>query len=118
MEASAFGGVIAFLFADLIILPVLNIYRKYYGMKIAALLFVVFYAAMSLAALAVDGIFAALHWIPEHGRALVMEEGIRWNYTSVLNVIFLADYGAYPGAVSAHRRAGDAAHDGCSAAGG
>jgi uncharacterized membrane protein YraQ (UPF0718 family) len=86
----SFGGVIAFLFADLIILPVLNIYRKYYGLKMAALLFVVFYAAMSLAALAVDGIFAALHWIPEHGRALVMNEGIRWNYTSVLNVIFLA----------------------------
>jgi uncharacterized membrane protein YraQ (UPF0718 family) len=86
----SFGGAIAFLFADLIILPVLNIYRKYYGLKVAALLFVVFYAAMSLAALLVDVVFAALHWIPEHGHALVMQEGIRWNYTSVLNIIFLA----------------------------
>jgi len=85
----SFGGAIAFLFADLIILPVLNIYRKYYGLKVAALLFVVFYAAMSLAALLVDVVFAALHWIPEHGHALVMQEGIRWNYTAVLNIIFL-----------------------------
>ena len=85
----SFGGVIAFLFADLIILPVLNIYRKYYGVKVAALLFVVFYAAISLAALAVDAIFAALHLIPEHGHAQVMQESIRWNYTSILNIVFL-----------------------------
>jgi uncharacterized membrane protein YraQ (UPF0718 family) len=45
----SFGGVIAFLFADLIILPILNIYRKYYGIKVAAILLVVFYASMSLA---------------------------------------------------------------------
>ena len=83
------GGVIAFLFADLIILPILNIYRKYYGWKIAALLFVVFYAAMSLAALAVEFLFGALHLIPQHGHARIMMETIRWNYTSVLNIIFL-----------------------------
>ena len=86
----SFGGVIAFLFADLIILPILDIYRKYYGLKIAALFFFVFYAAMALAALAVDWLFAALHLIPEHGHAMVMQEAIRWNYTSILNVIFLA----------------------------
>ncbi len=86
----SFGGVIAFLFADLIILPILNIYRKYYGLKIAGLLFVVFYAAMSLAALAVEFLFAELHLIPEHGHAQIMKESIRWNYTSVLNIVFLA----------------------------
>ena len=85
----SFGGVIAFLFADLIILPILNIYRKYYGWKVAALLFVVFYAAMSLAALAVEFLFAALHLIPQHGSAKIMQESIRWNYTSVLNIVFL-----------------------------
>ena len=85
----SFGGVIAFLFADLIILPILNIYRKYYGVKIAGLLFVLFYAAMSLAALAVEFLFAALHLIPAHGHARIMQEGFRWNYTSVLNIIFL-----------------------------
>ena len=85
----SFGGVIAFLFADLIILPILNIYRKYYGLKIAALLFLVFYASMSLAALAVDYLFAALHLLPAHSRVAIMQESIRWNYTTVLNLLFL-----------------------------
>jgi len=85
----SFGGVISFLFADLIILPILNIYRKYYGLKVAAILFVTFYAAMSLAALAVEGIFAALHLIPTERSVQIMQESIRWNYTSVLNIVFL-----------------------------
>jgi uncharacterized membrane protein YraQ (UPF0718 family) len=86
----SFGGVIAFLFADLIILPILNIYRKYYGIKVAAILLVVFYASMSLAALAVEFLFEALHLIPQHGGARMMMESVRWNYTSILNIIFLA----------------------------
>jgi uncharacterized membrane protein YraQ (UPF0718 family) len=85
----SFGGVIAFLFADLIILPILNIYRKYYGLKVAAILFAVFYASMSLAALAVEAIFGALHLIPTEHHADIMQESIRWNYTSVLNIVFL-----------------------------
>ena len=85
----SFGGVIAFLFADLIILPILNIYRKYYGLKIAALLFVLFYSYISLSSLSVYFLFAALHLIPAHGHAQLMQESIRWNYTSILNIIFL-----------------------------
>ena len=85
----SFGGVIAFLFADLIILPILDIYRRYYGMKVAAILFVTFYAAMSLAALAVEGIFGALHLIPTERSVQIMQESVRWNYTSVLNIVFL-----------------------------
>jgi hypothetical protein len=86
----SFGGVIAFLFADLIILPILNIYRKYYGLKVALILAATFYIAMAAAALAVEGIFGALHLIPAHTHLMVMEEAVRWNYTSVLNLIFLA----------------------------
>lgn len=86
----SFGGVIAFLFADLLILPVLNIYRKYYGLKVAALLAGVFYVAMAAAALVVEALFCALHLIPTHRAVAVMQESIRWNYTSVLNCIFLA----------------------------
>ena len=85
----SFGGVIAFLFADLIILPILDIYRKYYGLKVAAILAGVFYVAMAGAALVVEGIFGALHLIPAHRPMQIMQEGIRWNYTSVLNVFFL-----------------------------
>lgn len=86
----SFGGLIAFLFGDLIILPILNIYRKYYGLKVAALLFVLFYVSMFVAALAVEGIFSALHLIPQARNATVMREGLRWNYTSVLDLVFLA----------------------------
>jgi len=85
----SFGGVIAFLFADLIILPILNIYRKYYGLKVAAILTVVFYIAMAGAALVVEGMFGALHLIPAQRNAMVMQEAITWNYTSVLNILFL-----------------------------
>jgi len=85
----SFGGVIAFLFADLIILPILNIYRKYYGLKVAAILFATFYASMALAALAVEALFGALHLIPLDRNAQIMQETIRWNYTSALNLLFL-----------------------------
>jgi hypothetical protein len=85
----SFGGVIAFLFADLIILPILDIYRRYYGLKVAGILFVTFYAAMSLAALAVEGIFGALHLIPTERTVQIMQESVRWNYTSVLNIVFV-----------------------------
>jgi uncharacterized membrane protein YraQ (UPF0718 family) len=85
----SFGGVIAFLFADLLILPILNIYRKYYGLKVAAILAAVFYVAMAGAALIVEGLFSALDLIPAHRQIEIMQESIRWNYTSVLNIVFL-----------------------------
>jgi uncharacterized membrane protein YraQ (UPF0718 family) len=85
----SFGGVIAFLFADLLILPILNIYRKYYGLKVAAILAGVFYVAMAGAALVVEGLFSALHLVPAHRQLEVMQESVRWNYTSVLNVFFI-----------------------------
>jgi hypothetical protein len=86
----SFGGVVAFIFADLIVLPVLNIYRKYYGLKVAGFLFVTFYTAMAVAALIVELIFAALGFIPSEHRARVVEASISWNYTTWLNVAFLA----------------------------
>jgi uncharacterized membrane protein YraQ (UPF0718 family) len=86
----SFGGVVAFLFADLIILPILNIYRKYYGVKISLFLLAVFYAAMAGAALFVEFIFGALHLIPLDRHAQLLEASIRWNYTTILNIVFLA----------------------------
>ena len=85
----SFGGVIAFIFADLIVLPVLNIYRKYYGLKMAGFLFVTFYVAMAVAALIVELIFSALGFIPAQHRARVVEASISWNYTTWLNIVFL-----------------------------
>lgn len=85
----SFGGVVSFLFADLIVLPILNIYRKYYGLKMSAFILATFYSAMVLSALAVEFGFAALGLVPEHREAHVVEASIRFNYTTVLNIIFV-----------------------------
>jgi uncharacterized protein len=84
----SFGGVIAFIFADLIVLPILNIYRKYYGLKMAAFLFATFYAAMAVAALIVELIFGALGLVPVQRNARVVEASITWDYTTWLNIAF------------------------------
>jgi uncharacterized protein len=86
---ASFGGVIAFIFADLIIVPILDIYRRYYGLKMAALLFVVFYAAVALAGYLIELLFGALHLIPGHRAATVTEQGISLNYTSWLDIAAL-----------------------------
>src|SRR6266436_1544369 len=62
----SFGGVIAFIYADLIILPMIDIYRKYYGWKVTTLVVAVFYCAMALAALIVEFLFSLLRLIPQH----------------------------------------------------
>lgn len=85
----SFGGVIAFIFADLIVIPILDIYRKYYGWKMAIFIFGSFYAAMAGAALIVEGLFWAIGLIPDERRAVVAEASIGWNYTSLLNITFL-----------------------------
>ncbi|HKW52739.1 MAG TPA: permease [Stellaceae bacterium] len=86
---ASFGGVIAFIFADLIILPILDIYRRYYGLRMAALLFVTFTVAMALAALVIELAFAAAGLVPREHQAQVVEAEIAWNYTTGLNILFL-----------------------------
>lgn len=85
----SFGGVVAFLFADLIVLPILDIYRKYYGLKISAFLLAIFYISMAAAALIVEFLFGALHLIPHERRAQIVQESIHWNYTTILNIALL-----------------------------
>lgn len=86
---SSFAGVLAFIYADLIVLPILNIYRKYYGLRISAFLFITMYASMASAALVIELIFKALGLIPADRHAKIIEAAIQWNYTTVLNIIFL-----------------------------
>ena len=86
----SFGGVIAFIYADLLVLPIIDIYRKYYGWKVTGLIVGVFYVAMVLAALLVEFLFQALGLIPSERSAQIVETSISLNYTTVLNVIFLA----------------------------
>jgi uncharacterized protein len=85
----SFGGVVAFIFADLIVLPILNIYRKYYGLKVAGFLLVTFYAAMVAAALAVEFLFQATGLVPDERNAKIVEASVTWNYTTMLNILFL-----------------------------
>ncbi|MCA1709621.1 MAG: permease, partial [Actinobacteria bacterium] len=85
----SFGGVVAFIFADLIVLPILNIYRKYYGIKMAAFLFVTFFAAMATAGYAIEVLFDVIGLIPDERTAKVLEASVTWNYTTVLNIVFL-----------------------------
>jgi uncharacterized membrane protein YraQ (UPF0718 family) len=85
----SFGGVVAFIFADLIILPILVIYRKYYGTRMMLVLLGTFYVTMVIAGYIVEFLFGGLGLIPAERAARVAEEGIRWNYTTVLNIVFL-----------------------------
>jgi uncharacterized membrane protein YraQ (UPF0718 family) len=86
----SFDGVLAFIFADLIVLPILNIYRKYYGRRMTVFLAITFYVTMAAAALVVELVFGVFGLVPEVHSAQVVEASISLNYTSVLNVIFLA----------------------------
>jgi len=85
----SFGGVISFLFADLIILPILNIYRKYYGGRTALYLLGVSYAAMALAGFLVGGAFHLLGLAPTNHHVTVFETQPTWNYTTFLDIAFL-----------------------------
>jgi uncharacterized membrane protein YraQ (UPF0718 family) len=85
----SFGGVISFLFADLIILPILAIYKKYYGMKMMLFILASFYATMVAAGYIVEILFSLLGLVPTERDAKVGETPIQWNYTTVLNIIAL-----------------------------
>src|SRR5256885_3309479 len=85
----SFGGVIAFIYADLIVLPIIDIYRKYYGWKVTAFVVAIFYLAMAAAALIIEFLFNFLGLIPQERKAQVVEAAITFNYTGVLNIIFL-----------------------------
>ena len=85
----SFGGVVSFIFADLIILPILDIYRKYYGWKVMGYILLTFYVTMAAAGYVVEFLFEALGIIPSNRNIAAVTEGVQWNYTSILNIIFL-----------------------------
>ena len=85
----SFGGVLAFIFADLIILPIINIYRRYYGWRTAAFLLVTFYTTMVLAGLLVELLFNGVGIDRTARDAKVIEASVSWNYTTYLDIVFL-----------------------------
>jgi len=86
----SFGGVISFIFADLIILPILDIYRRYYGIRMSMYLLATSYGAMVLAGLVIGGAFQLLGLVPEHRFIDAFQARPSWNYTTILNLAALA----------------------------
>ncbi len=86
----SFGGVISFIFADLIALPLVLIYRKYYGTRLTLRLFFWFYAVMAAAGLIVEGLFSVTGLIPSSRSRTIVTTHFQWNYTTFLNLVFLA----------------------------
>jgi YHS domain-containing protein/uncharacterized membrane protein YraQ (UPF0718 family) len=86
----SFSGVIAFIYADLIIIPLVLIYRRYYGWRLTGVIVGLMFGAMVIAALAVDGLFSAAGLVPENRPSIdsITARGITWNYTTALNIVF------------------------------
>ena len=89
-QGISFGGVISFIFADLIALPLVLIYRKFYGTRLALRMLAVFWLVMAAAGLATELIFGAAGLVPARRLAQLAPERLSWNYETVLNLIFLA----------------------------
>jgi len=85
----SFGGVIAFIFADLIAFPLLLIYRRYYGKRLMLRMLVVFWALMSTAGLLTELLFRAAGLVPTVRPTTVAPAHFSWNYTTYLNLVFL-----------------------------
>ena len=85
----SFGGVIAFIFADLIAMPLILIYRRFYGWRLTLRLVALFYVLMVIAGLATELIFSSLGAIPVNHAVGVRPAHFEWNYTTYLNLIFL-----------------------------
>ena len=86
----SFGGVISFIFADLLILPISVIYRKYYGTKMMLVILGSFYLTMVVAGYLVELIFGAAGLVPATRNARVLTATFSWNYTTFLNIAFIA----------------------------
>jgi uncharacterized membrane protein YraQ (UPF0718 family)/YHS domain-containing protein len=88
-DGISFGGVVAFIFADLISLPLLFIYRKLYGGRLTLRLLGVFWLVMSVAGLLTELIFNAAGIVPATRPASIAPDHVSWNYTTILNIVFL-----------------------------
>jgi uncharacterized membrane protein YraQ (UPF0718 family)/YHS domain-containing protein len=90
----SFGGVVSFIFADLIAFPLLLIYRRYYGTRLALQMLALFWALMSVAGLLTEGIFRAAGLVPSIRPTVIAPASFSWDYTTYLNIVFLAVFGA------------------------
>ena len=91
----SFSGVMAFIYADLIVIPIVLIYRKFYGWKVTWRMVAIMFATMVIAALIVDGIFSATGLVPTNRPSIesITSRGIEWNYTTALNIVAFVVFG-------------------------
>jgi uncharacterized membrane protein YraQ (UPF0718 family)/YHS domain-containing protein len=89
----SFGGVISFIFADLIAIPLLLIYRRYYGWRLMLRMLGIFWLVMSTAGLITEGLFRAAGLVPTARPSQIVTDHFEWNYTTILNFIFLVIFG-------------------------
>ncbi|MGH9294743.1 MAG: permease, partial [Acidimicrobiales bacterium] len=90
----SFGGVVAFVFADLITFPLLLIYRRFYGSRLALRMLAIFWLVMSTAGLVTEVIFRAAGLVPAARPRQVSPAHFAWDYTTYLNIAFLVIFGA------------------------
>ena len=88
-DGISFGGVVAFIFADLISLPLLLIYRKLYGGRLTWRMLGAFWLVMSAAGLLTEALFNVAGIKPPARPAVIAPERFAWDYTTVLNLAFL-----------------------------
>jgi uncharacterized protein len=89
----SFGGVVTFIFADLITFPLLLIYRRYYGTRLMLRMLALFWLVMSVAGLITEGIFRGAGLVPATRPKLIAPDRFSWNYTTYLNIVFLVLFG-------------------------
>jgi YHS domain-containing protein/uncharacterized membrane protein YraQ (UPF0718 family) len=86
----SFGGVVSFIFADLVAAPLVLIYRRYYGGLLTVRLVILFWAVMAAAGLIVEAIFSVSGLVPAHRPVRIVTPSFHWGSTSILNLVFLA----------------------------
>ena len=89
----SFGGVVAFIFADLITFPLLLIYRRYYGTRLMLRMLATFWVVMSTAGLITEGLFRVTGLVPTVKPGPISPPHFQWNFTTYLNIVFLALFG-------------------------
>jgi uncharacterized membrane protein YraQ (UPF0718 family) len=91
----SFGGVVALIYADLITVPVLDLWRRFLGWKATAYLFVIFFLTMAIAAVAMEYLFSAAGWVPERLTSARIEDflAVKLDFTLVMTIISLVGTG-------------------------
>lgn len=92
----SFGGALAFIYGDLIVIPMLLVYRQYYGTRLTLILGAILYIAMVLTGFIIDVIFQAGGWAPDSAATSIGSmDFFALDYTFWLNLIFIIGFGLW-----------------------